>query len=137
MANTDTVTDKWKGGIHEEAAKVTDVVGDMANQVKDKVSQLGRTATQKVDESRTSTAEAIQGSAASIRSAGQSSSEALTSAANVTAEKLESTAQYLRDNDFTGMMKDLEHVVRRNPTRSIAAALAVGFLAGAAFRSRS
>ena len=137
MANIDSVTDKWNGGIHEEAAKVSDVVGDLANQVKDKVSQFGRTATQKVDDSRASTAEAIQGSAASLRSAGQSSSEALTSAANMTAGKLESTAQYLRENDFAGMMKDLEHVVRRNPTRSIVAALAVGFLAGAAFRSRS
>ena len=137
MANPDNVAGWHFGNPADEAAKVASTVGDMANQVKDKVTQLGRSASQKVDDGRVSTAEVLQGSADSLRSAGQSSSETLASAAKTSADKLESTAKYLRENDFESMMKDVEHVVRRNPTRSLVAALAVGFLAGAAIRNRN
>lgn len=170
MPNMDNVTEKKYGGIQNDAAKVSDAAGDMANQVKDKASQLGRTAAQdvakasdavgdmanqvkdqvkdkvsqlgraaaeKADEGRVGTADVLQGSASSLRSAGQSSSEAISGAAGSMAEKLESSARYLRENDFRGMMRDLEHVVRRNPTQSIVTAIAVGFLAGAAVRNRS
>ena len=136
MANYEG-SEKWNNGMTEEKNKAAEVIGDAANQVKDKAAQFGRTAAQKVDETRGSTAEALQSTAASLRSGAQSSGEALSSVANRTAEKLESTANYVRDHDFRGMMKDLEEVVRRNPTPSLCAAIGVGFLMGAALRGRN
>jgi ElaB/YqjD/DUF883 family membrane-anchored ribosome-binding protein len=112
----------------------TDAIGDASSQVKERAAQLGRTAAQMVDETRGSTAEALQSTTHSLRSTAQSSGEAITNVANRTAEKLESTAKYVREHDFRGMMQDVEEVVRRNPTPSLFAAIAVGFLMGSALR---
>ena len=135
MANYEG-TEKWNNGMTEEKNKAADAISDAANQVKEKAAQFGRTAAQKVDEGRGSTAGALQSTADSLRSGAQSSGEALSNVANKTAEKLESTANYVRDHDFRGMMKDLEEVVKRNPTPSLCAAIGLGFLMGAALRGR-
>ena len=71
-----------------------------------------------------------------MRNAGQSSGESIKQFANTTAEKLESTAAYVRDVDFSSMMKDVTEVVRRNPTPSLIVAIAIGFLAGSSWRKR-
>jgi ElaB/YqjD/DUF883 family membrane-anchored ribosome-binding protein len=134
MANSEMGTDWNNGGMNEKASKATDAIGDAASQVKEKAAQLGRTAVRKVDETRGSTAEALQSTANSLRSGAQSSGEAISNAANRTAEKLESTAKYVREHDFRGMMQDVEEVVRRNPSQSLVAAIAMGFLMGSALR---
>jgi ElaB/YqjD/DUF883 family membrane-anchored ribosome-binding protein len=133
MTNSDST--EWNnGGMNETASSATDAIGDAASQVKEKAAQLGRTAAQKVDETRGSTAEALQSTADSLRSGAQSSGEAISNVANRTAEKLEFTARYVREHDFSGMIQDVEEVVRRNPTQSLCAAIAVGFLMGSALR---
>src|ERR1700730_7322334 len=133
MANYEG-TEKWNNGMTEEKNKAADVIGDTAAPAKEKAAQLGRSAVRRVDEGRTSAAGALQSTADSLRSGAQSSGEAISNVANRTAEKLESTANYVRDHDFRGMMQDVEEVVRRNPTPSLFAAIAVGFLMGSALR---
>ncbi len=135
MANYEGA-EKWNNGMTEEINKAADAIGDTAAQVKEKAAHLGRSAAQKVDEGRGATAGALQSTANSLRSTAQSSGEAISNVANRTAEKLESTANYVRDHDFRGMMKDLEEVVRRNPAPSLCAAVGLGFLMGAALRGR-
>ena len=136
MANQETGTEKWNTGYVDGPAKVGETVSDLANLAKDKVSELGRAAAQKLGETQTGTADALHGSAASVRNAGQSSGESIKQFANTTAEKLESTAAYVRDVDFSSMMKDVTEVVRRNPTPSLIVAIAIGFLAGSSWRKR-
>ena len=137
MTNAEFGTDKWNGGMTEKTASPGETVDEVASQLKEKVSQFERTAGQKLDEGRSSAAGALQKTAQSLRSGAQNSGDAIAKVANKTADKIESTANYVRDHDVGNMMKDLEHVVRRNPTPSLCAAVAVGFLLGSTLRGRN
>ena len=135
MTNSETFK-----GTSEESSNLTsraaDKLGDVAAQAKEKATDLGRTAAEKFEQSRSATADALQSTAGSIRSGAQSSSDAISSVGYKTADKLETTANYVRNHDFQGMLRDLEDVVRRSPGPSMIAAAAVGVLLGAALRSR-
>jgi len=136
MPNSTINNEPWSSGLPESPSTVGDKIADAASQVKDRASELGRSAIQKVDESRSSTADTLKSTADSLRSGAQNSGQAISDVANKTAEKIESTANYIRDHDFRGMLVDIEHVVRRNPTPALIGAIGLGFLLGAAVRRR-
>ena len=59
--------------------------------------------------------------------------EKVTSLAHAAADRMTSTADYVREHDVDGMMKDVESLVKNNPGRSLLAAAIVGFLLGRTF----
>jgi len=55
--------------------------------------------------------------------------------AHGTADRLESTADYLRNHDTKAMVGNVMDFVRKHPGKSLAVAVAVGFLAARSMRS--
>ena len=115
------------------ADQLMDDISEAASQVKERASEFSRAAARKADETRGFTADTLQDTAESIRRCGQTSGEAITDLANESADKVESGARYVRAHDFAGMVGD---VVRQNPGASLIAAVAAGFVIGAALAGR-
>lgn len=112
-------------------------LGEKLSVVKEEVKGLGRSGAEKLDRARHWTAAEVQTAASSVRTAGQHGSGAIDSLARDTADKLNSTAAYIRSHDARGMFADLRRVVRRHPVGLFVVAAAIGFLAGAAIRTKA
>lgn len=123
---TDTVSDY--------ASQAKDAVTDAASQARDKATDYSRSAIDTIDRNRESAASGLSSAANTLRSSTQGTNPTLADAANTVAGKLETSASYIRDHDVRTMASDFGEVVRRNPGPSMVAALAVGFLLGAALR---
>jgi ElaB/YqjD/DUF883 family membrane-anchored ribosome-binding protein len=83
-----------------------------------------------LDHSRETAAEALDATASTFHSRGDQLSGAARSAAN----KIRSTSNYVRNTDLKSMADDVEHMLKRYPARTLAAAF-LGFVVGRAFRS--
>jgi ElaB/YqjD/DUF883 family membrane-anchored ribosome-binding protein len=116
--------------------EMTSDLGERLSDAKEQVKDLGRTAGEKSDEARQWTADEMQDAASSVRIAGRYGSGAIDGLASDTADKLDSTAAYVRSHDAGGMFPDLRQVIRRYPAGLFVMAAAIGFLAGAAIRTR-
>jgi ElaB/YqjD/DUF883 family membrane-anchored ribosome-binding protein len=121
----------------EDEQSLGEKLADTAGQVKDKVAVLGRTAADKVDENRDAAASGLQKAASALHEKAESlpGGEKVSSMAHAAAERMSSTADYVREHDVDGMIKDVETLVRNNPGRSLLAAAAIGFLLGRTFSS--
>ena len=110
-------------------------LSDTAGQVKDKVAVFGRNAADKVDENRGAAATGLDKAASALHDKAESlpGGEKVTSLAHAAADRMTSTADYVREHDVDGMMKDVESLVKNNPGRSLLAAAIVGFLLGRTF----
>ena len=62
------------------------------------------------------------------------SAERVSAVTHKVADKVESASRYVRHNDGRDMLADVETIVRRHPTKSLLAAIAVGFIAARALR---
>ena len=107
---------------------------DVTTQVKDKVASVGRAAAEKIDANRQGAASGLESAASSLheKADGLPGGEKVSELAHATADKLEATAEYVRDNDVSGMAADLERVVRKNPGPALLCAAGIGFLVGRA-----
>jgi len=121
----------------EDEQSLGEKLTDTAGQVKDKVAVLGRTAAEKVDEKRDAAASGLQRAASTLHEKADSlpGGEKVNSIAHAAAERMSSTADYVREHDVDGMMRDVETLVRNNPGRSLLAAAVIGFLLGRTLRS--
>jgi ElaB/YqjD/DUF883 family membrane-anchored ribosome-binding protein len=110
-------------------------LSDTAGQVKDKVGVLGRNAADKVDENRDAAASGLDKAASALHDKAESlpGGGKVTSLARAAADRMTSTADYVREHDVDGMMKDVESLVKNNPGRSLLAAAVIGFLLGRTF----
>jgi ElaB/YqjD/DUF883 family membrane-anchored ribosome-binding protein len=61
----------------------------------------------------------------------------LGSATRAVADNLESAGRYVEDKNLSGMMNDVNGLIKRNPLPAVLLALGVGFLVGRALSSRS
>ena len=120
---------------HDEITGIGDRISDAASQAKDKVADLGRSAAQKIDQNRGNAASSLENAAATLHQNAESlpGGEKVSNLAHTAADKLTSTADYVRRNDVSGMMGDVERVVKNNPGPSLLAAAVVGFLVDRAF----
>ena len=120
----------------DAGSSVTDKVSDAASQVKRKVSDIGRNAVDKMEESRDAAASGLQSAASTLHQTADRlpGGEKVSNLAHTAADKLNSTADYVREHDLSGMMADVERLVKNNPGASLVAAGVVGFLVGRAFR---
>jgi ElaB/YqjD/DUF883 family membrane-anchored ribosome-binding protein len=103
---------------------------DKAADMKDRVTDFGRQAVGTLDHSRETAAEALDATASTLHSRG----DQLSGAAHSAASKIHSTANYVRNTDLRGMAVDVEHMLKRYPAQTLAAAAFWGFLVGRAFR---
>ncbi len=106
---------------------------DVASQAADRASEIGRDTIDKIDASRGTVAQGLHATAHALRSYAP---ESVAQHANSTADAMETAADYIRMRDLRSMTSDLTDVVRRSPGPSLIAAVAIGFLLGAAMRRR-
>jgi len=106
-----------------------------ANEVKDRVQEMGRKAGDKVDEQRQRAAGGLDRAADTLheRADALPGGERVQGMAHATADNIHATAEYIRDHDFSALMKDVEDLVRRHPGPSMAAAVFAGFMVGRMF----
>ena len=121
----------------EDEQSLGEKITDTAGQVKDKVAVLGRSAADKVDENRDAAATGLQKASSALHDKAERlpGGEKVTSLAHAAADHMSSTADYVREHDVGGMMKDVESLVKNKPGRSLLAAAVVGFLLGRTFSS--
>jgi DNA-directed RNA polymerase specialized sigma54-like protein len=107
-----------------------------AQQVKEKSQLAAETAQAKADEGIDRAAEATQGLADTLHRQADSlpGGGRTTKLAHQAAGGLERSAEYLREKDLADLPQDLENMIRRYPTQSLAVGVAVGFLLARALR---
>ena len=116
MTNSNTLTESAANAASDTAAKL---------------SSTAQSAIDKLDASRGAVAAGIEKTAGVVRSLAPES--AVRQARN-TADAMENAAGYLRSRDVRTIGADLTETVRRNPTPSLIAAVAIGFLLGRTLR---
>lgn len=124
----------------ESSAAAADTAKDAMNaaaaaatQAADKASELGRDALDKLDAGRGPVAQGLHATASALRTYAPDS---VSRHAHTTADAMETAADYIRGRDLRSMTADLTDLVRRSPGPSLIAAVAIGFLLGAAMRRR-
>lgn len=119
------------------SSTVGDKLSDAAEQVKDTVSELGRTAGNKIEEGRDAAAKGLDKAATTLHEKAENlpGYKQVSGLAHDTAEKISSTAGYVRERNVSGMMADLETVVKNNPGPALLVAAGLGFLLGRALSS--
>jgi ElaB/YqjD/DUF883 family membrane-anchored ribosome-binding protein len=113
---------------------VTETASELGKEAKASMEELRRSAGRRLDEARDETGDALHTAASSVRTTGRRGSEAIDNLATSTADRLDATASYVEDHDLRSVFTGLHRSVRRHPTGSLVAAVAIGFFAGCAFR---
>ena len=128
----------------ENTSDFSDTISDakdraagLASKLKDKASQVTSTVSDTMGRQRDNlaggldrVASTIHEKSGSLPGVGQKAADA----ANSLADGMESTASYLRDHNLKDMGNSLTGICRKYPVQSLISALAIGFLAGRAFR---
>jgi ElaB/YqjD/DUF883 family membrane-anchored ribosome-binding protein len=112
----------------------TDKVFDEA---KARAADLARKATDTADQARSTAAAGLSAAASAIDDRAHEGANRLSRAAHRTANALSSGADYIRDTSVRDMMDDAMEVVKNNPGAALLGAVAIGFLVGRAFSSRT
>ena len=127
----------------ENTSDFSDTISDakdraagLATKLKDKASQVTSTVSDTVGRQRDNVAGGLDRAASTIHEKAGSlpGGQKAADAANCLADGMESTASYLRDHNLKDMGDSLTGVCRKYPVQSLVSALAIGFLAGRAFR---
>jgi hypothetical protein len=90
-----------------------------------------------IDQARSSAAAGLGTAAGAIENGANEGGKRARRAAQATARALSSGADYLRKNSARDMVGDAMDVVKSNPGVALLGAVALGFLVGRAFSSRS
>ena len=114
--------------------RVRERVNDFTHQAKEKANEFGRRSAETIDRNMDAAAGKLSSTADSLRMRAGTGSDKMSHLATTAADKLDATARYMRDHHTREMVSGMESLVRRNPGASICAALAVGFLIGAAIK---
>lgn len=114
-------------------------VSDAVEQTKSKIAEFGTAAADKLDQNRVAAASSLEGAADSLHQRADQlpGGEKVTNFAHSAADKLNATAEYVRENDLSSMMNDVEDLVKKNPGPSLLVAAGLGFLIARAFSSDS
>jgi ElaB/YqjD/DUF883 family membrane-anchored ribosome-binding protein len=122
MADAQQLADKIRTG---DTEGVRNTVSDVADQARQRADDFSRQAKDRLDSTRRSAADTMDSAADRLGQSNVGSSSKV-------ADGLHSAADYVRSNDFGAMMSDLGRAIKSNPVPSLIAAVAVGFLIGAA-----
>ncbi len=113
-----------------EAKDALEQAKSAVEQAKGKVTELGNTAKQKIDENRVAAAAGMENIAATLHQRADQlpGGSKVTDVAHTAAEKLDATAGYVRRNDFSSMLQDVEGFVQKSPGAALLIAAGLGFL---------
>jgi ElaB/YqjD/DUF883 family membrane-anchored ribosome-binding protein len=120
--NPSNLRDKVAAAVHEANSRATD---------------LGRKVSDTADQARANAAAGLGNAAEAIEDQADEAATRTRRAAHRTANALSSGADYIRDNSARDMMDDAIDVAKNNPGIALLGAVAIGFLVGRAFSSRS
>jgi ElaB/YqjD/DUF883 family membrane-anchored ribosome-binding protein len=148
MANSETLypnttytgetgsTGDYTGMAHgsRDNESIRERVSNMSNQARDRASEFGRKSADAIDRGLDTAAGKLHDTAESLRMKAGTGGDKMSQFATTAADKLDATARYFRDHHTRDMVSGMESMVRRNPGASLAAALAVGVLIGAAMK---
>jgi ElaB/YqjD/DUF883 family membrane-anchored ribosome-binding protein len=118
-------------------SNLTDKLSVAAGEAKSRAADLGRKAAESADQARSSAAAGLSTAAGAIEDGANEGGKRARRAAQATTKALSSGAEYLRDNSARDMLDDAMDVVKNNPGVALLGAVALGFLVGRAFSSRS
>jgi len=116
---------------------VRERVSEFTHQAKERANDFGRRSADTIDRNMDSAAGKLANTADSLRMRAGAGGDKMSQLASTAADKLDATARYMREHHTREMVSGVESLVRRNPGASMCAALAVGFLIGAAMKRDS
>ncbi len=118
-------------------SNISDRVSDAVEQTKSKLTEFGSNAADKFDQNRASAASGLDGAADQLHQRAEQlpGGEKVTNMAHSAADKLSATADYVRQNDFSSMVSDVETMVKKNPGPALVVSAALGFLLARAISS--
>jgi hypothetical protein len=111
---------------------LTEAATEFGKETKESVEEFGRSAGRSLDAARDETGDALHAAASSVRATGRKSSAAIDNLTAGAADRLDETASYVENHDLSDALTGLRRFARRHLTGSLVAAVAVGFVAGAA-----
>ena len=118
-------------------SNLTDKLSAAATEGKARAAELGRKAADTADQARSSTAAGLSTAAEAIQDGADEDGRRVRRAAQATAKALSTGADYVRENSARDMVDDAMDVVKNNPGVALLGAVALGFLVGRVFSSRS
>ena len=124
-------------GDGREVDSLVNEAGAVGSKLREKGNELGRKAAASIDTRRAEVAAGLESAARGLHTRADaiaSGGERMSKATHEMADKVDSASHYVRDKDAKDMFSDVEAMVKRHPTRSLLAVLAVGYLAGRALR---
>jgi len=111
---------------------IAKTASELGKEATESMEKLGRSAGRGLDEARDETGGALHAAASSVRATGRAGSEAIGKLATGTADRLDATASYVEDHDLRDVSCGLHKLACRHLAVSLAAAAAIGVLAGSA-----
>lgn len=129
----------------DQTAQAKEATGQAADKAKEALSHTGEAishaasaagqAVSETAESATATVgSSMQSLAGTVRDSGPREGMLGNATRNV-AEGLEGAGKYIEDKNLSGMMEDVNGLIKRNPVPAVLIALGVGFLVGRALSS--
>ena len=102
---------------------------------KGKAAEMGQRVADKIDENRGAAASRLESAADALHEKADTlpGGDKVAHAAHATADAVVSAADYVRENDVTAMLADVQRVVKNNPGVALLTAAAVGFLIARSF----
>jgi len=103
--------------------------GDGASQATSRAAEIGQKAAAAIDDKRDAVARGIASAASTLHAQAEDlPGEKAARAAHSAAAAMDRAADYVRDQDVTAMLSDVQQAAKRNPGVVILAAAALGFL---------
>jgi ElaB/YqjD/DUF883 family membrane-anchored ribosome-binding protein len=136
-----TTAKKDHGSQAKEAAgqaadKAQDAVSKTGEAISHAASAAGQAIGQTAESATAAVGSGIQNLAGTVRDSGPREGM-LGTATRTVADSLEGAGKYLEDKNLSGMMDDINGLIKRNPVPAVLLALGIGFLVGRALSSRS
>ena len=120
-----------------DPSNLGDKLSAAGTEARAKAENLGRKAADMAEQARPTSAAGLSAAADAIDDNADQVADRIRSAAHRTAQAISTSADYIRDNSVQEMVDDAMAVVKNNPGVALLGAVAIGFLVGRAFSSRS
>lgn len=138
-----TVKEQVRQTASDARQTVSEMAADATSTAKETATQaLGEARTRAesvVDERKSQAAERLQGIAGALRETGNTlhgrQEDVFADYANSAADQVEKFSSYLRDQNVSTLLRDIEGFARRQPELFLAGTLAAGFMLGRFFKS--
>ena len=120
----------------QSESSISDRAFDAVEQTKRKLTEFGTAAADTVEQNRGTAAAGLEGAAETLHQKADQlnrGGEKVADLAHTAADKLNATADYVRTNDLSDMLEDVQQIVKRNPGPALAVAAGLGFLVARAF----